>query len=87
MKAVKWIGLFALLTTTACSSLRETRMEAAADYGAAKHIYVVPSPTPLLAGPDTVRTTTPDGSTVFVCPDGSVRDSSRVPAGSKRACL
>jgi hypothetical protein len=76
------IGMMVLITASACSSLRETRMEAAASY-APKHVYVVPTPTPLLAGPDTVRTYSPDGSTVFICADGSVRDATQ----DKNACL
>jgi hypothetical protein len=77
------IGLVALFSLTACSSaMRETRMVSAADYGADKHVYIVPTPTPFLAGPDTVRTSSPDGSTVFVCADGSARDASGVAPGS-----
>jgi hypothetical protein len=87
LNVTRLIGLFALTAATACSTLRETRMQPAADYAAANHVYVVPTPTPNLAGPDTVRTSSPDGSTVFICADGSVRDASQVAPGQKPACL
>jgi hypothetical protein len=57
-------------------------MEAATHY-APQRVYVVPTPTPMLAGPDTVRTFSPDGSTIFVCGDGTVRDATN----AKNACL
>jgi hypothetical protein len=80
------IGVVSLLAIGGCASMHETRMAAATNYSAPKHVYVVPTPTPLLAGPDTVRTYSPDGSTVFVCPDGSARDATKAP-GDKPACL
>jgi hypothetical protein len=80
------IGMLALVSVSACGTVSKTQMVAAADYGAARRLYVVPSPSPLLVGPDTVRTYSPD-STVFVCPDGTVRDASKVSSGSKPACL
>src|SRR5438270_11846954 len=79
-------AVLSLFTLGACSTMRETRMVAAADYTASKRVYVVATPTPLLAGPDTVRTTSPDGSTIFVCANGSQRDASRVAPGEK-PCL
>ena len=80
------IGVVSLLTMGGCAGMRATRMEAAANYGASTRVYVVPTPTPLLAGPDTVRTWSSDGSTVFVCADGSARDATKAP-GDKPACL
>jgi hypothetical protein len=76
------LAVTAMLTTGACSTLHETRMEAASNQIPTR-VYVVPTPTPLLAGPDTVRTYSPDGSTVFICADGTVRDATR----DGNACL
>jgi hypothetical protein len=81
------MGALALLAVSGCGTVNHTRMVAATDYAASKHVYVAASPTPLLVGPDTVRTYSPDSSTVFVCGDGSVRDASQVAPGSKPACL
>jgi hypothetical protein len=87
MKTIqRTIGLLALLTTGACGTLH-TNMQAAADYHPSARVYVVPTPTPNLAGPDTVRTSSPDGSTVFVCADGTTRDASQLAPGTKNACL
>ena len=70
------LGMMAMLTMGACSTLHETRMEAASNQ-LPQRVYVVPTPTPHLAGPDTVRTYSPDGSTVFICADGTVRDATK----------
>jgi hypothetical protein len=63
----------------------ETRMEPAADYGAANRSTYSAAPA-FRAGPDAVRTSSPDGSTMFVCHDGSYLPASRVPEGKTPPC-
>jgi hypothetical protein len=63
----------------------QTRMEPVADYGAARKASISAAPA-YTAGPDIVRTTSPDGATTFVCVDGSTRPGSEVPPGSEPAC-
>jgi uncharacterized lipoprotein len=63
----------------------ETRMEPAADYGAADRTTVSAAPS-FTAGPDAVRTDSPDGSTTFVCADGSHMPASKVPKGKTPPC-
>jgi hypothetical protein len=81
------IGALALIGMAGCGTLSKTRMVAAADYAPSRHVYVAPSPTPLFAGPDTVRTYSPDGSTIFVCADGTSRDASKLGPDGKPTCL
>ena len=75
----------ALLGAMAGCQWPETRMVPVAEYGAAERTTVSAAPA-FNAGPDTVRTTSPDGSTTFVCEDGSRLAASKVPEGSTPAC-
>jgi hypothetical protein len=81
------MGAAALVMAAGCSNsgYGETRMEPAADYGAAKRATISAAPA-YTAGPTTVRTTSPDGSTTFVCADGSTRPAHLVPPGRTPAC-
>ena len=63
----------------------ETRMVPVADYESGHKATVSAAPA-YTAGPSTVRTRSPDGSTLFVCEDGSVRRGSEVPPSSAPAC-
>ncbi|MDB4969870.1 MAG: hypothetical protein JWN44_5559 [Myxococcales bacterium] len=81
------MGAAALVMGAGCGSsgFGETRMEPAADYGAAERATVSAAPA-YTAGPSTERTTSPDGSTTFVCADGSTRPARLVVPGSTPAC-
>jgi hypothetical protein len=74
----------ALAAVAACG-WPETRMEPVGEYHAAGRVTVTAAPA-FTAGPDTVRTTSPDGSTVFACGDGRVVPGSQVPAHSTQIC-
>ncbi len=77
------IALFAALAG-ACG-FPETRMVPVADYGAANKPTISSAPA-YTAGPSTAHTTSPDGSTLFVCVGGGERPGSQVPPGSEPAC-
>jgi hypothetical protein len=78
------MGAMALATAAGCG-WPETRVEPAANYQPAKRPTVSAAPA-YTAGPDTVLTTSPDGSALVVCPDGRALSAGDVPAGSKPAC-
>lgn len=63
----------------------ETRMVPAAEYGADARPTISSAPA-YTAGTNYVRTTSPDGSTTFVCADGSSRPASEVAPGATPAC-
>ena len=88
-KRIGWagFGVCAWVAVAGCGTTSATRMEPAAQYGASTREYIVPSPTPLNTGPDIVMTHSPDGSTRFVCADGTARNAADVPGGSTPACL
>ncbi|HWE26863.1 MAG TPA: hypothetical protein VHB97_02625 [Polyangia bacterium] len=60
-------------------------MEPAADYGAANRSMYSAAPA-YTAGPDAVRTDSRDGSTAFVCRDGSQLPAAKVPEGQTPPC-
>lgn len=62
-----------------------TRVEPPADYPAKAHPTVSAAPA-YTAGPDYRLTYSPDGSTLFVCADGSVEPAWRVTPGGRPAC-
>jgi hypothetical protein len=74
-----------VVATLASCGWPETRMVPAANYGAANKASVSAAPA-YTAGPSTVRTTSPDGATRFVCADGSNVPASTVAPGSRPAC-
>jgi hypothetical protein len=83
MTKIGWIAAL-VLGAVACT-YPETRMVPVADYGAGPRQSVSSSPA-FTAGPSTVRTTSPDGATKFVCVGGGTRPGAAVPADSLPAC-
>jgi len=79
------LTLTVLFASLASCAWPQTRMEPVADYGAAPKATISAAPA-FTAGPSTVHTTSPDGSTLFVCEDGTTRRGSEVPAGAEPAC-
>jgi hypothetical protein len=84
MRAARWILLWGTATIGACA-FPQTRLEPAADYGAAPRASYSAAPA-YTAGPSEVLTASPDGATRFVCADGSNVPASQVPPGRKPAC-
>ena len=84
MRRIGWIAALALAGGAACS-WPQTRMVPVADYGAAPRQSVSSAPA-YTAGPSTVRTTSPDGATKFVCEYGGTLPGSAVPPYSLPAC-
>jgi hypothetical protein len=84
MTKIGWIAALVLAGGAACS-YPQTRMVPVADYGAAPRQSVSSAPA-YTAGPSTVRTTSPDGATKFVCVDGGTRPGWKVPPDSLPAC-
>ena len=84
MRLKLMLGGVTLATFAACG-WRETRMEPASEYRAASRPTVSAAPA-FTAGPDTVLTSSPDGSTLFVCRDGSIRAAGQVPARAAPKC-
>lgn len=78
------IGLFAALAFVGCA-YPQTQMVPVQDYASGPRQTVSASPA-FTAGPSTVRTTSPDGSTEFVCVGGGTMRGSRVPPDSAPAC-
>jgi hypothetical protein len=86
MRLRMFVGMAALVTAAGCSAgFPEARMEPAADYGAADKTTVSAAPA-FTAGPATMNTDSPDGSTKFVCTDGSGESADLVPPGRTPAC-
>jgi hypothetical protein len=81
MRAWSWVVLGGLMSCT----WPQTKMEPVEEYAAGKRQTVSAAPA-YTAGPTTVRTTSPDGATLFVCADGGTVPASRVPAGNVPAC-
>ncbi len=83
MTRIGWIAAL-VLGAVACT-YPQTRMVPVADYGAGPRQTVSSAPA-FTAGPSTVRTTSPDGATKFVCTNGATLPGAVVPAGSLPAC-
>jgi hypothetical protein len=63
----------------------ETRMVPVADYASGSRATVSAAPA-YTAGPSTVTTKSPDGATVFVCEDSTLRRGADVPPNAAPAC-
>jgi hypothetical protein len=76
---------FALVCLLAGCAMPATRMEPTANYGARLHPTVSGQPA-YTAGPTYQVTYSPDGSTLFVCDDGSTAPGWSVTPGATPAC-
>lgn len=79
------LGFMVLSGSLWACSFPETRMVPVADYESGHKATVSASPA-YTAGSSTERTRSPDGSTLFVCEDGSVRRGSEIPPRTAPAC-
>ncbi len=77
--------LSAMLFSPACAGWPPTKMEPAEAYGSGPHATISSAPS-YTAGTNYTRTTSPDGSTIFVCSNGSTLPGDLVPPSRTPAC-
>ena len=78
------LAIFCALLLAGCA-WPATRMEPVADYASRAPATVSAAPA-YTAGPTTRLTYSPDGSTLFVCADGSVESAALVEPNAAPAC-
>ena len=83
--ATRWAVPTACALLVPACAYPTTSMVPTSEYAAGPKATVSSAPA-YRAGPDYVRTTSPDGSTAFVCADGTTRSGASVPPSAAPPC-